>query len=256
MKTFIKRFIKDSPLEAYIRWCVKRTRGIRIPYDLVVDEIYDRQAVEIISCVLDSSSNTIDIGCHKGQFLEKFISCAPDGKHFAFEPIPELAQELIKKFPSADIRSCAVSDKSGSATFFVVPEKPARSGLNERAFMSPNLKREAISVSTARLDDLIPQSIRVKLIKIDVEGAEGLVISGGKETIIRNRPYIIFEHGQSSSKAFGTLSGDIYQMIRSCGLEVSTLKGWLRGASPLTAEAFGKVRGWYYLAHPEPKKRA
>ena len=256
MKSFFKRLIKDSPVEPPIRWMIKRSHGIRMPYDLVINEIYDRQASEIISCVLDVSSNAVDVGCHKGQYLREILKNAPDGCHFAFEPIPELAQVLRDDFPSVDVRSNALSDKPGDTTFFVIPEAPALSGLDERKFVSPDLIRKAITVTTARLDDSIPSGLSIRLIKIDVEGAEGLVLSGARETITRNRPYIIFEHGSASSDLFGVSSASIYQMLVSFGLEVSTLNAWLSGAPPLTLEAFGKGGGWYYLAHPESRKHA
>lgn len=256
MRTLIKQAIKDSPFEPYVRWCVKRIRGIKMPYDLVVNEIYDRQASEVISCVMDTSSNAIDVGCHKGRFMVDFLKYSPNGHHFAFEPIPEMAEALANAFPMVDVRNCALSDKPGNATFFVIPKAPALSGLNERRFLSPALERKAISVVGARLDDVIPSDVNIRMIKIDVEGAEGLVMAGAKKTIARHRPYIIFEHGRSSSEAFDVSPESIYTMLKSCGLEVSTLKDWLCGAPSLTVDRFVTDEGWYYLAHPEPRKHA
>ena len=69
MKSTIKAMIKDSRVEPYARWLVKRSRGLRMPFDLVKDEIYDRQAFEVMHRILSEESCCVDIGCHKGQFL-------------------------------------------------------------------------------------------------------------------------------------------------------------------------------------------
>ena len=88
--------IKDGKVEPYARWLVKRSRGLKMPFDLVKDEIYDRQAFEVMSRVLSPESCCVDIGCHKGQFLTEYMNCAPKGTHFAFEPIPYLYEQLPK----------------------------------------------------------------------------------------------------------------------------------------------------------------
>lgn len=251
MRDFIKTTIKNTAFEPYLRWLVKRTRGIKMPFDLIKNEIYDRQASELIERVLENSSCTVDAGCHKGQFLKLFVEHAPHGHHYAFEPIPQLAKTLQAKFPSVNVYNYALCEKSGEATFYVIPDAPALSGLNDRSFLAEGKSREAITVKTERLDALIPTDVKIDLIKIDVEGAEGLVISGGLDTIKRNQPYIILEHGRLSSKAFGIPSGDLYDMlVGDCGLQLSLLKHWINGGPSLSKRDFTESDDWYFLAHP------
>jgi hypothetical protein len=56
----VSALIKDTPAEIYIRWAWKRLK-VSIPLDNVRNEIYDRQAFEIMSRVLDGDSNGIDV---------------------------------------------------------------------------------------------------------------------------------------------------------------------------------------------------
>jgi FkbM family methyltransferase len=250
MRELIKKNIKDTGAEPYVRWLFKRSRGIRMPFDLVKNEIYDRQAAEVIERVLRHNSNAIDVGCHKGQFLKLFLKHAPKGHHYAFEPIPHLAKVLQAEFPSVEVYNYALSNKPGEAVFYVIPDAPALSGLNARTFVAPDKPRQEIVVSTERLDTMIPQEVRIDLIKIDVEGAEGLVIEGAIDTIKRNKPYIILEHGGSSSMAFGVSSGDIYDLlVEQCGLRLSLLKNWLYRGSSLSKREFMAGGNWYFLAH-------
>lgn len=254
MWTWMKRRIKDTRAEPYARWLVKRSRGIRMPFDLVRNEIYDRQAAEVIGRVLRDDSSAIDIGCHKGQFLTLFLRHAPNGRHFAFEPIPHLARALQAEFPSVAVHNHALGDTQGEARFYVVPDAPALSGLHARTFIAPDKPRQEITVPVERLDAMIPRDVKIDLIKIDVEGAEGLVIDGAIETIRRNRPCIILEHGSASSGAFGYSSGDVYDLlVERGGLNISLLKDWLRGGPPLSKQAFSHSGHWYFVAHPAPR---
>jgi FkbM family methyltransferase len=251
MREQIKKRIKDAKIEPYVRWFIKRSRGIKMPFDLVKNEIYDRQAAEVMQRILNSHSNCIDVGCHQGQFLRDYLKYAAQGQHFAFEPIPYLAAKLKDAFPSVQVFPYALSDSAGDTTFYVIPDSPTLSGLNARGFLAPDKVREEIQVHMERLDNLIPTDVKIDLIKIDVEGAEGPVIQGALDTIRRNRPYLILEHGGQSSAAFGYTSGQIYDLlVNTCGLQVSLLAQWLKAGDTLTREQFLNCGEWYFLAHP------
>lgn len=51
--------------------------------------LYDQQTVEVMRLVLENNSNCVDVGCHKGEILDEVIKLAPEGLHFAFEPLPD-----------------------------------------------------------------------------------------------------------------------------------------------------------------------
>ena len=252
MKSIIKAMIKDGKVESYARWLVKRSRGLRMPFNLVKDEIYDRQAFEVMERVLKPESCCVDIGCHKGQFLDEYIRCSPNGTHYAFEPIPYLYGQLVENYKSSRVFNYALSDKSGEASFFILPDKPALSGLNERETIQKGLPREKIMVRTERLDEVIPPDVKIDYIKIDTEGAEGPVIAGVLDTIKRNKPFVVLEHGEGSSLLFGMTPGGIYDMlVTQCGLNISLLADWLSNKSSLIKHEFSSQRGcWYFLAHP------
>jgi FkbM family methyltransferase len=161
-----------------------------------------------------------------------------------------LAETLRKAFPNVEVFPDALSDSAGEETFYVIPDSPALSGLKAREFVAPDKLREEIRVRVERLDNLVPQNVKIDLIKIDVEGAEGPVILGALGTIKRNMPYIILEHGGASSEAFGFTSGQIYDLlVDQCGLRLSLLPNWLHGGEALTKREFVEGGEWYFLAH-------
>lgn len=63
-----------------------------------LNALYDKQTGEVINRVLAEKSCGVDIGCHRGDILRLMLAAAPNGTHFAFEPIPDLYAYLVKNF--------------------------------------------------------------------------------------------------------------------------------------------------------------
>ncbi|HLP11535.1 MAG TPA: FkbM family methyltransferase [Flavobacteriales bacterium] len=224
--------------------------------DATLNMKYDRQTEKVIQKLLTPSSNTIDIGCHKGEMLEQFLKASPKGEHFAFEPIPVMFEELRKKFtaPGCHIFPYALAEKPGTAEFNFVKNAPAYSGLKQRKYAVENPEIEKIQVEIKTLDELIPGDKKIDLIKIDVEGAELGVLKGASQTIARNKPVIIFECGLGASEYYGTKPGDVYNLVvGEYKLHLSTMQRWLKGEKPYTAnefiEAYNKGTDYYFIAY-------
>jgi hypothetical protein len=80
------------------------------------------------------------------------------------------------------------------------------------------------------------------------------VLQGAARTLSMWRPFVVFEHGIGAADLYGSTTGQIYDLLRGCALEVSLLTEWLRGRPPLTGPAFASQflegRNYYFLAHP------
>ena len=143
--------------------------------------------------VIQKDSNCIDIGCHKGEILQFILKLAPQGKHFAFEPIPYLYDQLNVKFKNqATIFPFALSDKNGQTTFNLVKNAPAYSGINKRKYAVENPEIEEIQVELKQLDEVIPAETKIDLIKIDVEGGEFDVLKGAKNILKNHQPILVW----------------------------------------------------------------
>ncbi len=225
--------------------------------DLTSNMKYDRQTGQIIKKVLTSDSVTVDVGCHKGEMLEEFIKLSPKGKHFAFEPIPELYKNLKARFNADNcvILPYALAQESGVAEFNFVKNAPAYSGLKKRKYAVENPDIEKIQVEVKTLDELIDATQKIDLIKIDVEGAEFGVLKGAKNTIIRNKPVIIFECGLGASEFYDTKPELVYSfLVQECGLQLSTMKNRLNDQKSLSekefCEMYSKNEDYYFIAYP------
>src|SRR5205823_4616985 len=85
---------------------------------------------------------------------------------------------------------------------------------------------EDIQVELEVLDEVLARDYRAALIKIDVEGAEEQVIKGALNTIRRDQPVVILEHGFTAANAYGTTPSDIYGLLcAEAGLRIFDLDG-------------------------------
>lgn len=184
-----------------------------LPWALTFNERYDRQTKKIISKLCKPDSVCIDVGCFKGDILEKMISSAPDARHIAFEPIPEQFKLLTDKFSDrADIHPYALGKTNHTTTFHHVVSNPTYSGLKQRQYKGKELINE-INVDVRRMDDVIQDDIPIRLIKIDVEGGEYDVLQGAERLLLKWKPYLIFEHGIGGADKYNVEPGDIYNLL-------------------------------------------
>jgi FkbM family methyltransferase len=209
----------------------------------------DRHLKLLLSFLLRPDSNCLDVGAHKGLFLKDFRRLAPAGHHIAYEPLPDLCEQLVRQFPEMDIRQRALSNKEGEGTFIHVRDAPALSGFKQPVHPL-EMSTETISVRSERLDDHLPDGWLPTFVKIDVEGAEALVFEGGLQTLRRARPVIAFEHGWGSGEEFGASDDDIHKLLcDDIGLRLFTMDG----AGPLGLAQFKEELAtgerWNWVAH-------
>lgn len=214
------------------------------------DRIDNQNLRLLLAFALREDSNCIDIGAHKGATLAEMIRVAPDGKHIAYEPLPFLYKHLVDHFPSVDVRQAAVSNEAGETRFNYVKNLPTMSGFRERSYpMRPQI--EKITVRTETLDGSLPAGYVPALIKIDVEGAERLVIEGAIETISKFKPIVVFEHGSLAADHYNTQPRQIYDLLHN---EADLRIFDLDGNGPLTLgqfeEAFARGHRWNFVARP------
>lgn len=216
--------------------------------------MYNRQTVQVMRRVLKSDSACIDIGAHVGSVLREIMAIAPQGHHYAFEPLPELAQRLREKFPNVEIFENALSDQPGQSTFQHVINSPAYSGLRKRIYEG-EVEIQELTVDVERLDDIIPFDMPIRLIKLDIEGGEYHALRGAIATIQRNQPVIIMEASIGSTGQYDVTPEMFYDLMADeLNYHISTMANWLNGSPAYDRDSF--IKNWhegpeyYFIAFP------
>jgi FkbM family methyltransferase len=195
-------------------------KGIQIYFDptgpwqsKIMDNTYDSFLFKRVEQLKMEGKIVYDIGAHIGFHSFYFARLVgPKGKVYAFEPNPKNIERLnLIREQNPDIKNIirvcdvAVSNVSGNETFSMSDE--VESGRSSGSFIDTadtiwergtftSRGFTEISVKTVPMD-LFKKELRIEhlpdVIKIDVEGAESLVLLGGKNTLLEKKPIIFLE---------------------------------------------------------------
>jgi FkbM family methyltransferase len=247
MRAFALNTITKTPIEPLAR----KLYGLAVQSK---GNSYDKQTFELMKKVLDVHSNCIDVGAYRGEILRTILEVASQGKHFAFEPVPENYRYLAAKFKGVQVYNLALSDKPGKATFMHVVGRPARSGLKRVEYPDKDQKVEEISIKVSSLDKIIPKDVPIHFLKIDVEGAELGVLKGARQLIKNHHPLIVFEHELDKAKHYDTIPEHIYDLlVKDLGMKISLMEQYFQGKPALSRTSFIRnVRDnteFYFMAH-------
>lgn len=198
----------------------KPLNGVQIFFDptgpwqkTILDNTYDTFLFKRLDAYKLEGKVIYDIGAHIGFHSLYFARLVgPKGKVYAFEPNPKNIERLnLIRDKNPDIKNIitvcdvAVSNILGTEEFSM--SEDIESGRSSGGFIDTAdtiWGREAfamrgfqeITVSTVPMD-LFKQELGIQetpdLIKIDVEGAESLVLLGAKSTLMSKRPVILME---------------------------------------------------------------
>ena len=223
----------------------------KIPISFTSNQRYDAQTKRIMQIVLEQNSTFVDVGSHKGEVLSKALKIAPEGRHYAFEPIPHIHKELDSKYGQyCEIKNIGISNHFGESVFNHVTSNPAYSGIKQREY--PNEENiEEIKIQVDTLDNQLFYQERVDLIKIDVEGGELDVLKGSVRTLKKFNPIVIFEHGKGSAEFYDTTPEEVFDFFNEQNYSLFTLQNFIDNTTLLSKEnfvdLFNSNKEYYFL---------
>jgi FkbM family methyltransferase len=168
----------------------------------------------------------LDIGAHVGFYtliLSKLVG--PHGSVIAFEPLPcnfSVLSENIRMNSCSHAR--AVNKALLDHTCEMSPDIIDDEQLPGSVPFSEDTGAERLSVGAVSLDDFLRDAKHpTHFMKIDVEGAESLVLKGACNTIQLNHPAMVIEihHGNSSPDESPSI-----RQLRDWGYQVRWLNRW------------------------------
>jgi len=201
----------------------------------------------VLASTLRSDATYVDVGANRGQVLREAVRVAPRGQHIAFEPIPSVAAELARAFPSVDCRQLALGARADTAQFCHFRSLDGWSGLRRSTEISDQQgDPEYITVTVSTLDAELRERTPC-VVKIDVEGAELEVMEGARVLLSTAKPVLIFEHVPAAAALYGHPPGAVWDLLTELGYETFSVLG----DGPFVRQAFldsGEVVNW--LARP------
>lgn len=167
----------------------------------------------------------IDIGANRGNVSTALALLFPNADIFAFEPIDKeyaILKKRVRRFLNVTPVNVALSNKNGKVPFFINLHSPSSSMLPFSRLGKKEMPLVTISkktfVNSQTLDSFF-QGKKMKLpifMKIDVQGAEKIVLNGGKK-LLRKTSVIHIETGFENIYEKQCLFGDIYRLLTGFG---------------------------------------
>lgn len=183
--------------------------------------------------------SVIDAGANRGAFTDAFLRLHRPERLVLVEAIPELAMKLRTRYavdPRISVMSAALSDRTGEAQFEINRSEASSSllSIDERnsAWFSRDLRvARSITVPTVTLPELMAREglESVDLLKLDLQGAERLVLTGGAEVLERVRVIyteVFFEELYAGAWLFR----DMTDFFSGCGFKLCGLSNIVHAA--------------------------
>ena len=148
----------------------------------------------------------VDVGAHYGYFSLLAARLVGDGGHvFAFEAAPRTHAVLVDNVrarQTVEVVHAAASDAPGRLTFHEFPTYYSEYNTFDASQFegedwfaaNPPRRIEVDAVTLAEVLAKAPQATPARVIKIDVEGAEALVVAGARDYLAAHAPIVVMEY--------------------------------------------------------------
>ena len=212
-------------------------------------EYYDPE-LAYLEKILSPGKVFIDVGANFGVYtLVASKLVGPAGKVISVEPTAQSFAILGKNVAlngSTNVRAfqLALTQAKGRAWLYHGWD-PVGNSLG----MDPVYGHEGEEVQTESLDDLLEENgiNRVDVIKVDVEGAEELVLRGATRTLTANWPVVIFEFNPGCAANLGLSPYGARDLLESLGYEFVVLGDCAKSKEPALQPTYFNI-----IAIPKP----
>jgi FkbM family methyltransferase len=192
--------------------------------------------------LLRPGDHVLDVGANIGFFtLTAAARVGPEGSVTAVEPIPGNARVLsgnvdLNRFSCVEIIRAAAGAETGEVTLGLDHPNPHEAGVS--GHYTEGGARDVLTVPLVALDDALRDRPRLRLAKVDVEGAEPRVLAGMAETLASRPPHaMLMEINQGALARLGFEVEDLLGPLRRAGYTFHAVSptGRLRPARPACA---------------------
>jgi FkbM family methyltransferase len=218
----VKYVLRDKEFDAKIT--EGPAKGLVFPVKLPQDKqmwigTWELEFAEELRRRITKGSVCYDIGGYKG-YYSGVMALGGASEVLVFEPVPKNAQKIKRLI---DLNTAlpitlfekAISDKVESAVFKIMEEE-TMGKLSSSGFQTDENSITEFIVDCVTIDSLIEKGIKVPdFIKIDVEGAEELVLKGALKMLMEYKPTLMIEiHSREIGERCQEILSSIYANIK------------------------------------------
>lgn len=166
---------------------------------------YERPTSDVMGRLMRPGDIALDVGANVGYFSLLLATLAgPEGHVHAFEPIPGVAEDLrrniaLNNLGNITVTHAAVCNENAEQTIYEGPSD--HRGIS--SMRSIHNASQVLKVQGIRLDDHPLDLPRLRLIKVDVEGAEQVALEGMSGLVEKHRPFVVIEFTDAFLRNFG-----------------------------------------------------
>jgi FkbM family methyltransferase len=174
----------------------------------IVDGAYETASVAAVTKLVCSDSVCYDIGGHYGFYTLAMSKLAASGQVHTFEPVPVLADRIQQsvdrsRLHNVKIHALAVAGEVGEMSLRYSASADGDDSMgfleNYGGVNTPRSEAEYAKFARRRTRCVTLDSLEIAsphFIKIDAEGSEAFIVSGGKQLLANSKPRLLIEmHG-------------------------------------------------------------
>jgi FkbM family methyltransferase len=188
--------------------------------------MFDIVTAELLYRLLDEGEHALDVGAHVGLMsVIMALRVGPSGRVSSLEPHPDVFSRLRENAERVNVALCAdvirplqvaASSAPGEQRLMIPAEWRGNTGAARLQPDGAAAGASSVSVQCVALDDLLGDSFRPTVMKLDVEGYELAVLAGADRTVQDSLRDIVFED-------FGTYPTPVMALLQEQGFSVFAL---------------------------------
>jgi FkbM family methyltransferase len=229
----------------------QREDGLRIFFNLrdlavglqICQGTFDPENEQLLERLVAPGMSVIDVGANLGYYT--VLMGRAGARVHALEAFPYNHSLLLKNVhenglddlvvphlvgcaaTSGTGRVCAIPDTVNLGSMFILPDldSPVPDGFS------------SVEIPLARIDDLVPESEVIEIVKIDIEGAELIAFQGMERILGRDRPIILLELNSRTLRDYhNTEPRELVEYLRSFGYRLAEATSMLTGTPTMIGE--------------------
>lgn len=222
---------------------------------LLGDGEYEEYEIDLFRAAVKPGMVLLDVGANIGIYsLAAAQQTGDRARIFAFEPEPSAMAMLRDNILLNGYHSIVPVDKALADNHGTLKLNVDVANFGKHSIVTADSIDRQIEIQAVTVDEFVEEHnlTRVDLMKLDVEGAEGMVLAGAMDTIKRFGPVIFMEYTPDWLARAGTDTKQLFADFESLGYRTDLIDSRAHRLMPVNYEGLERLRmstNWTFQAN-------